>query len=229
MVDAHAAPTDVTSYEAARARVARVNRGLLAATFSTFVALVSHVLAGGAVPGVAGIATPVIFATSACALLAELRFSWLRLSVSVAVSQVLFHTLFVVGTAPSGTVSVTGGVGGATSHAGHGGHPTMTIVGASGDAMSHAGHSGGWMWLAHVAAAAVTVVALQRGEVVLSRLKASIEQIVVLFVPPVACLLHVPVQRRPMVADARGVWVPLRRSVVSSGTVRRGPPAASLA
>ena len=118
---------------------------------------------------------------------------------------------------------------GATSHAGHGGHTTMTIVGASGDAVSHAGHSGGWMWLAHVAAAAVTVVALHRGEAVLSRLKASIEQIVVLFVRPVARLLHLPVQRRPIVTDARGAWVPVRRSVVTSGAVRRGPPAASLA
>lgn len=232
MVDAQAAPIAVPSSAEVQARVARVSRGLLAATFATFVALLSHVLAGGAVPGVAGIATPLIFATSACVLLADVRFSWLRLTVSVAVSQALFHTLFVVGTVSSATISMTGGAVGATSHAGHGGHgghTTMTIVGAAGDHMSSTGHSGGWMWLAHVVAAAVTVVALRRGEVVLSRIRASVEQIVVLFAPPVGSLLRIPVRLRPIVADAKGVWVPVRHSVVRSGVARRGPPATSLA
>ena len=46
-------------------RPARLGRGALAAAFSTFVALASHVLAGGAMPGLLGVLVPLVFATSA--------------------------------------------------------------------------------------------------------------------------------------------------------------------
>lgn len=225
-VDAASTPVTGSSELTQQARVARLCRGLLAATFSTFVALVSHVLAGGALPGVSGIAIPLVFATSACMLLADLRFSWLRLSVSVAVSQVLFHTLFVVGTASSAVVQLSDPAAGGM-HAGHAGHAAMTIT-ASGESMAHAGHAGGWMWLAHIAAAVVTIATLHRGEAVLAQLKGALGRLVALVVVHVTRLLVLPTRPRPALPAADGAWAPLILSVVSSGVVRRGPPAPSL-
>lgn len=226
----HAVPDDAHlaqhAHLAQQARLARLSRGVLAAGFSTFVALFSHVLAGGAVPGVAGIAIPLVFATSTCMLLATLRFSWLRLTVSVAVSQVLFHTLFVAGTASSAVVQLSDPAAGGL-HAGHAGHAAMTIT-TTGGSMAHAGHGGGWMWLAHVVAAVVTIATLHRGEAVLARLKGALGRLVALVVVHVARILVLPTRPRPALPATQDAWVPLILSVVSSGVVRRGPPAPSL-
>lgn len=204
-------------------RTARATRGLAAAGFSTFVALASHVLAGGEVPGLLGIVVPLVFATSACIALAGLRRSWLRLSVSVALSQVLFHTLFVVGAA--GTSTVVAGTGGA--HAGHGAEPMVMTVGSAGSSMAHAGHSGAWMWFAHAVAALVTVVTLRQGEAVLARFAELADRLVAVLFLPVVRLLVLPTHPRAALTDVEGVWTPSPLPVVTTGTVRRGPPVPS--
>lgn len=78
-----------------------IARGSAAAALATAVALCSHVLAGGAVPHLLGVVVPFALAVPACTLLAQWRPALPRLGSSVAVSQLLFHTLFSLGAAPA--------------------------------------------------------------------------------------------------------------------------------
>ena len=48
------------------ARSARATRGVIAATFATLVALISHVAGGGAVPGPIGVIAPLILSIAIC-------------------------------------------------------------------------------------------------------------------------------------------------------------------
>ncbi|WP_454117996.1 hypothetical protein [Microbacterium lacticum] len=97
-----------------RSRTPRVARGAVVASVATFTALLSHVVAGGAVPGPLGILAPWLLALMASTLLAGRTLSLVRLGASVLVSQALFHTLFVMGAAtPAATMP-------AMSHHDHG-------------------------------------------------------------------------------------------------------------
>ena len=116
-----------------------------------FVALAGHVTAGGAMPGPLGIAVPWMLSFMVCVLLAGRKLSVIRLSLSVAVSQFLFHVLFVLGTVtPSGTVA---------PHV-HGGPLVLPAATGVPDAVL----ADGTMWIGHLFAALVTIVALHRGE-----------------------------------------------------------------
>lgn len=126
-----------------------VLRGFAAATVAIFVALAGHVTGGGEMPGLLGIAVPWVLSFMVSVLLAGRRLSVIRLSISVALSQFLFHTLFVLG-AITPTMS-SGHVHGAVALP-----PEAAFLGT--------GSPSGSMWLAHIAAAAVTVLALHRGE-----------------------------------------------------------------
>lgn len=126
-------------------------RGTTAATVTLLVSLAGHVSAGGTMPGPLGIAVPFILALMVCVLLAGRRLSIIRLSVSVAVAQFLFHTLFVLGAiTPTGT-------SGAHVHGEPLVLPETTGVGS-------ALVADGGMWALHALAAALTVLALHRGE-----------------------------------------------------------------
>lgn len=140
----------------------RVARGSIAAGLATWVALAFHLLGGGGMPTPAGIITPFVLSWCACVALAGWRLDSLRLSLSVAVSQVLFHGLFLLGT-PTGTT------GGGHSH----GH-APTLSGDTGAHAAHAMHASPAMGLAHVCAALVTIAALGWGEHALCRLVASL-------------------------------------------------------
>ncbi|PFG34925.1 hypothetical protein [Sanguibacter antarcticus] len=212
-----------TSVLGTPSRASRATHGFVAAAFSTFVALLSHVLAGGTVPGILGIAVPLLLATSACVALAGLRRSWLRLTGSVALSQILFHTLFVLGT--TGTAQVVGDGG---LHAGHDAQSALVVLSSTTGSMAHAGHSAGWMWLAHALAGVVTIVVLQRGEAVLSRLTRLSSRVAAFLLPPVVRVAALPAHPRTALASAAGTWVPVALPVMSSGVVRRGPPVLSL-
>ncbi|MGK9147160.1 hypothetical protein KXS11_05990 [Plantibacter flavus] len=198
------------------ARSTRTLRGVVAAAFSTFVALLSHVAGGGSMPGVLGLVVPLMFSTLVCVLLAGRRLSIVRLSLSVAVSQVLFHTLFVLGAA-QGSASTAMPSG----HAAHGAHVTLD---ASSMPMMHDGHAGAGMWFAHVIAGLVTIAALHRAETLLSTVAAVKEFVLARLVPTVLAALAAPV--RPARVRLQSDVPTLRTlGVYPATTALRGPPA----
>lgn len=140
----------------------RLLRGTVAATTATFVALFSHIAGGGEAPGWLGVVAPWVLSVTVCTLLAGRALSLLRLSLAVAASQLLFHSLFVLGLPSSVSSSVTHGV-----HSGHG--APLELSATTTAAVMH--HGGSTMWLWHMAAAAVTVAMVHRGERALSRLR----------------------------------------------------------
>lgn len=137
----------------------RLMRGAGAAIFATFVALMSHLLGGGMMPGALGIALPLGLALPLCLLLLERRASMPRLAVAVVASQVFFHVLFVVGSP-----------GRATSTGGHLGHGAAGEVQVAIDAAAPSAHGNSTMWIWHVAAAVVTTFALGGGHAAIGRL-----------------------------------------------------------
>lgn len=191
----------------------RMARAGAASVVANFVALMSHLLAGGAAPGLLGVAVPLLLATSTCLVLAPLRVRWLRLAASVAISQLLFHTLFSIGA--TGAAVPTPGL---VEHA-HG----ATLAPVPG-AMVHPGHASGSMWLAHAGAAVVTVLALRHGEVALARVVAALRRaahrVLETQVPVLPVRPHIPAA--PL-RDERA-WRPVARVLVTGSVVRRGPP-----
>ncbi|WP_407358803.1 hypothetical protein LTA6_000991 [Microbacterium sp. LTA6] len=139
-------------------RMPAVLRGFSAASLATFAALAGHVTGGGQMPGPLGIVVPWIFSFMVCVLLAGRKLSVIRLSISVAISQLLFHVLFVLGTIePSGT---------AVGHV-HG----APIVLPAGAGMTEAVVADGTMWFGHLLAAIATVAIAHRGERMLLALR----------------------------------------------------------
>ena len=134
-------------------RGVRVGRGVAAASVATLLAGLSHTIGGGAVPLGPGAALAYAFAVLLCIGLAGRRFSTLRLGASVVVSQLAYHALF----------AVTGGSSAASAGSAH--HLSATAMSAD---LAHimptmtGGDSA--MWIAHAAAAALTILALRRGE-----------------------------------------------------------------
>ena len=128
-------------------RWARVARGWTAAGFATFVAALSHTLAGGAAPGVVAILVTLVISGAVCTLLAGRTLSTWRLAASIALSQALFHGVF-------------SGLG--MPVAPRGAHHTVALPVF--DATIAHPHAGATMWLAHAAAALVTVIAFRHAE-----------------------------------------------------------------
>ncbi|SMX99062.1 hypothetical protein BAURA63_03328 [Brevibacterium aurantiacum] len=77
-----------------RGRHRRALRGTLAAAAATFVALTSPILGGGAFPSATGIIVPLTLSTLVCVLVSGRRLSLPRPTISVGISQTLFHLLF---------------------------------------------------------------------------------------------------------------------------------------
>lgn len=200
-------------------RQARALRGVVVASLATFVALLSHVSAGGAMPGPVGIVVPLTLAICASVLLSGATHSLWRLVPSVAASQLLFHALFVLG-APTASLGV----------AGHAHHATDADVAAalaasqgSSTAVTHAMHADATMWLHHAIAAAVTIAVIARGERALARLVAF-----AFFVLRRLVVVLVPVRPASPVALA-ATWAAPRAWSLSrrqAPSLLRGPPAA---
>jgi hypothetical protein len=194
--------------------VERVARGAIAAGLSTFVALLSHVVGGGIVPAVEGVAVPLVLSLAVCTVLAGHRLSLPRLAGSVVVSQLLFHALFVLGS-PTG---VTATDGTASAHA----HSVVL------DSTAVHGHTDGpAMWWAHAFAALITIVALRRGERATAHLLGVTRIVVVRLatarlerarsISPVVIERFAP----PVASGHDGVRVRRDQATV---TTRRGPP-----
>lgn len=135
-----------------------VVRGFATSALAIFVALAGHVTGGGQMPGPLGILVPWLFAFMVSVLLAGRSLSLVRLTLSVAVSQFLFHVLFVLGTVtPSGV---------AIPHV-HGAPLVLPSVGGAATVVN----ADASMWVGHALAAVVTVAALHRGERLLVALR----------------------------------------------------------
>lgn len=132
-------------------RAQRVGRGVAAASVATFVATLSHASVGAALPPIVNVALALCLAAPVCVMLAGRAMSWGRLSLAVVLSQALFHALLEL------DLRAGGFVGG-----GHHSTAALTDAVAAHAPTAHVGSP--WMWAAHAFAAAVTVLALGRGE-----------------------------------------------------------------
>lgn len=228
-----AAPVDPRPRDAARVR--RVRLAFVAALVSTFIALASHVFAGGGMPGFLGIAFPLGLAILACILLARIRTDSLRLALSVGASQFLFHTLFVLGT-PSAAI---GAGSAADAHAGHGQHAAASAmadfassagsVGTSGAAL-HLAHDGPLMWAMHAVAAVLTALALFFGETLVASLTKAKDAAVELLLPLLRAIFLLLARGAGPTATVDSAplelpWVPSLTVRAGRTQPRRGPPA----
>ncbi|MFD5598854.1 hypothetical protein ACFWHR_02240 [Leucobacter sp. NPDC058333] len=144
-------------------RLPHLVRGSSAASIATFAALLAHVAGGGALPGLVGIAAPLILSLLVCTLLAGRTLSLTRLSISVVLSQTLFHGLFVLGAQPGATGQAPPAGGAAHDHA-----SMMLAVTSDGSgtatALAAQVQADPLMWGSHLIAALLTVAFLHRGE-----------------------------------------------------------------
>lgn len=137
------------------ARLDRLRRGSIAATGATFVALLSHVSAGAAMPGPLGLIAPWILALAVCTVLVGRSWGPIRMTAAVLVSQAIFHVLFVLGTVtPSGVAQPE------HQH----GLMLMPMPAAAPSGASTALVPDAAMLLGHGVAAAATVLFLRHGE-----------------------------------------------------------------
>ena len=186
-------------------RWARFVRGWLAAGFATFVAAFSHVLAGGLMPGVFAVVASLALSAMVCVALAGKTLSLPRLGVSIAVSQALFHYIFSSHGVPLTVIE----------HANHADVSIAPVVAAP--------HHYGSMWVAHIAAGIVTLLAFRFAE---SSFWRTLE-IASLFVRTVLATLGIAVTaldltpRHPVTELA---LAPPRPSTVLSPMRHRGPP-----
>lgn len=194
-------------------------RGPVVAGLATGAALLSHLAAGGAAPGPLGVLVPWALATALSTALAGRRLALWRTVLSVAASQVLFHTLFVLG-APA-----AGGAAG-TRHTGHGwGHGGYTLPPRGTAALPDLVVADPTMWLWHGGAALATVAVLYGGERLLARLRALGLRAAAWFRPGLPTPVRLPVAvARPAAPDWFTGTVPARPEV--SPSRRRGPPPA---
>jgi hypothetical protein len=198
------------------------------ASAATAVALLAHLLGGGALPGWLGILVPWALSLAVCTALAGRRLSLWRTTASVALSQALFHALFVLGAPVRSAAAGSAPAGMPTGHGAHGGN----AVPAPGDAVPGvlSGVLPGVepaMWFSHAVAAAVTVAGLYGGERALSRLRdiagQTADWVRRRFAPPVDAVPSFPVVR-VVAPDWFTGSFPARPEV--SPSRRRGPPRA---
>lgn len=199
-------------------RWARFVRGWVTALLSVFVAAFSHVVGGGSIPGQLGVTLAIVAAGLVSIALAGKSLSRVRLGISVALSQFAFHSLFSLGTGtPPMLITPTG-----SAHQ-HGAMVMDVASAASGSSLSIVDNSS--MWIAHAAAALITIVLLRQGEAAFWGLVnlAKTTWIAVLLPRHVFIVsAHIDAMRvRFAVADSFGLR---DLGVILSGRPYRGPP-----
>lgn len=140
----------------------RLTRGVAAAIASTSIASFSHIMAGGSTPDTAIVLFSLALSLLVCTALAGHALSLWRLCSAVVLSQGLYHSLFSLGSSPSGVEAVAS----ASGHAAHSATPVLDHAVTIG-VMDHSAPT---MWLGHIAAAALTIALLRHGEVTFMRL-----------------------------------------------------------
>ncbi|SDR80278.1 hypothetical protein SAMN04489752_0304 [Brevibacterium siliguriense] len=234
-----------------RVRHRRALRGTLAAVFATFVALTSHILGGGSFPTAMGIIVPLALSTFVCVLLAGRRLSLPRLTVSVGISQTLFHLLFSLFTphssgSPTASAQSGGGLAAllgshsqhstshgadhASMHSMHGGAMPMThdsaamsaTDGSIGAAAEMHSHSSPAMLLAHCLAGVVTIAMIYWAER-LPIMLGEFARLIIRAVIPRLVVLRAPIEK-PRSLFGFEPELPRNLGVCRSPVLRRGPP-----
>lgn len=182
-------------------RWARVARGLTAAGFAVFVAAFSHVAVGGSAPSPFAILVSLVISGMLCTMLTGRTVSAWRLTVSVGVSQLLFHWLF-------------SGLGTPVETQHHMGAMPM-------DAAPAMHHDTAAMWLAHAVAGVITIVALRYAG---SAFWGVADTARLLFARLTALLVPVIPAPRPTTAVAYRTFVPRDLALLLSSMRHRGPP-----
>ncbi|MGI6878919.1 hypothetical protein [Microbacterium sp. gxy059] len=197
----------------ASSRGTQLLRGAAGASVATFVALLSHVGAGGEMPALLGVAVPWILSLMVCTLLAGRRLSAVRLSLAVVSSQALFHVLFVLGAVQA---LPTGG-----GHH-HSLEPIVLASGTAGDRLV----ADPLMWAGHALAAVATVLILHRGEAEILRGLQLVRDLARCAVRRLVAFLDAPQEfPAPRVAAPRRDDDLRPLVLVVSSLRRRGPPA----
>lgn len=198
-------------------RWGRVARGTIAAVVSVFFAAFAHSLAGGSLPGFAGLALCLTFSIIICTALAGRRIPRTRLALSVLASQAMYHWLFgTLGTLDA-VVSPTTETLGHVHNAPIDFSPLETHV-----------HSHGDMLWAHVAAALVTFSVLAFGERSVTAAIHTAKRFVLSLFPTFTAA---PLVNAPSRLFAHGTrhTAPRRHRADHSGLRHRGPPVAVVA
>lgn len=190
---------------AGQSRASRVARGVLAGSFATAVAAVSHGLAHGSAPSTLSILVGLVFAGILGTFAIGRRPSLPRLAIVVAGSQAAFHLVFSWLSPGAATVAE--------------GHHAMATFGPT----APIAHTGAAMWVAHALAAIATIVFLSRAEQRLWLLLADALHAVATRLPAT--------EARPALSVTVPAITPRRPFPSSFLTVvsRRGPPATGFA
>lgn len=207
-------------------------RGIAAAVFATFVALASHMIGGGALPSAMGVVVPLVLSMLVCVLLAGRRLSLLRLSLSVLVSQSLFHLLFSVFTPMTGSHSPANAL---ERHAMHHSGPetmpgsishTMSGSGSASDAgASMHTHASPGMLSAHLVAAVLTIAMIYWSEALPAKIGSFLRLVIHALLPTAVRPMPVPNGPKPHLGVAR--ILPRHLGVLRSPVLTRGPPVAA--
>lgn len=211
-----------------------VLRGVLASTVAVLAACAAHVLAGGAMPAPALLATVLVLSWLPGVALIGVAVRLWRQAAVIVVAEAMLHAVLAlqsgsgaVGGRSAGPTSATGGMTGMTGAdlgpTGSLAVPTGSGSSAAMPAMAHGAAMPAWMWASHASAAVLTVLLWRRGEADVARIVAlagrGLQQILRV---PGPIRIEVPEAHRPAVALRLGQAV--RRVPVAPP--RRGPPVA---
>lgn len=188
-------------------RAMRVLRGSAAAFFATFAAALSHQLAGNVIPSLFGMAVALVISIAVCTLLAGRSVSFVRLTIAILASQAMYHALFSSMLAPVGVAP----------------HDMSAMSLSFATATASASSA---MSLAHVAAAATTIVMFRYAEVALWSLLTTARLFISRLLGSAAPVFILGTDARPPLHSPHTVAFATR----FLSTMRyRGPPAAAFA
>ncbi|KAA9089764.1 hypothetical protein [Microbacterium radiodurans] len=208
-----------------QARQHRALRASAAATLATFVALMSHVAAGGDPPAVLGVVLPWSLSLLASLLLVGRRLSLVRLSAAVVAAQALFHVVFALGIMPAAPAVGAAAGDAPAAGGGHAGHMSFPASLGS-DASALPAHLAPdlAMVLAHAAAAVITIAALHRAERLVSALLAVARRIAVRLRAVLGGIISRPMPPAPARPRSGGRVARHPRPLIAAPALR-GPPA----
>ncbi|UCR88478.1 hypothetical protein [Mycetocola spongiae] len=188
-------------------RRTRALRGTIAAFLATFLAALSHGVAGACEISPVALLLALISATFICVALSGNGLSRVRIALAVIASQGLYHVLFLA--IPAGGASVVG----TPAH-----HGPVQLIGTGTGVINHNSPA---MWAAHALAAVATTAALIFGE----RAVRTLVRLLALLLR--AAHLIAPLRRSwPVPIPASVRRIPARTcAALADSLSRRGPPA----